>query len=98
MWQRWMAEVHLGCHARASASAQVWGMALRETHGSLMAVALCHKQLRGVRQLVPGDCGAAGAELPGWGSSASPIVAVWWLKPDEHFVFQKSQSMSLPPL
>lgn len=73
-------------------------MALKEAHESLMTVTLCHKQLTGVRQWVPGDHGAAGAELPGWGSSASPIVAVWWLKPDEHFVFWKSQSMSLPPL
>lgn len=24
MWQRWMAKVHLGCHASASASAQGW--------------------------------------------------------------------------
>lgn len=73
-------------------------MALKEAHESLMTVTLCHKQLKGVRQRVPGDHGAAGAELPGWGSSASPIVAVWWLKPDEYFVFWKSQSMSLPPL
>lgn len=48
------------------------GVALKEAHESLMTVALCHKQLRGVRQLVPRNWGAEDTELPSWGGSAGP--------------------------
>lgn len=48
------------------------GMALKEAHESLMRVPLCHKQLRGVRQLVPKGRGAENTELPSWGGSAGP--------------------------
>lgn len=74
------------------------GMALKEARESLMTVALCHKQLRGVRQWSQGIMEQRTLNSPAGVALLVPIVAVWWLKPDEHFVFWKNQSMSLPPL